>query len=124
VTRKPGGTSGDGQDTDFNDADFMAPATPAFDNRFSTPATPPSSLGNVGNSLYLSAGASGTTLSWANAAGATGYHVYQGETPGFMLSSPAPWATTTVPTTVDATLPSPILFYVVRATDGSQDSAN
>jgi hypothetical protein len=124
ATRKPGGAAGNGQDTDVNDADFLTPAAPAFRNRSSTPATPPSALGNVGNSLYLSAGASGTTLDWANAAGAAAYHVYRGTTAGFMGSTPPPWASPTANTTLDATPPSPILFYLVRATDGASDSAN
>jgi hypothetical protein len=123
VTRKPGSTQGNGQDTNDNTVDFLAPAAAVFHNRFSTPATPPVSLGNVKNTLYLSRGASGATLEWANAAGATGYHVYRGTTADFMSGSPAPWVTAPSNSVVDGALPAPILFYVVRATDGTVDSA-
>jgi len=123
VTRKPGGVQGNGQDTDDNAADFSAPAAPVFHNAASAPATPPTVLGNVKNTLYMTAGASGATLVWATAAGATGYHIYRGTAPNFMSGAPAPWMTAPSTTAVDGALPAPIYFYVVLATDGTSDSA-
>lgn len=119
-TRKPGGTSGNGQDTDDNAADFLAPATPSIHNGSSTPATPPSGvgLGHVGGTLYLTPGASGTSLGWANAANATSYNIYRGTTPDFMGLAPAAWKNSTSNTTTDPSAPAPVLYYVVRATDG------
>jgi hypothetical protein len=119
TTRRPGGTDGSGQDTDVNSDDFMAAATPVFHNRSSAVATPPVALGNVGNSLYLDGTVSGATLSWANAAGATAYRVYRGTTPDYMSAAPSPWATVTSSSSVDASLPATIYFYVVRATNGT-----
>jgi hypothetical protein len=106
----------------MNAADFQSqvPSTPH--NRFSPPATPPFSLGNVGPTLFLISQPAGTLLDWANAAGATGYHVYRGTTPGFLSGNPAPWMTTTQSRVVDADPPSPIFFYVVLATDGANES--
>ena len=58
------------------------------------------------------------------AAGATGYRVYRGTTAGFMGESPAPWATPDTPTAVDPTVPGMLLFHVVRAIDGTAESAD
>jgi len=123
VSRKPGGASGSGQDTDVNDADFLLPATPVFHNRFSPPATPPPAIGNVGNTLYLSTGGH---LDWAAAWNAAAYHVYRGTVPSFMSGSPPPFATPVSNTTTDAAVPAKgaIFFYVVRATDGVVDSSD
>jgi hypothetical protein len=123
VTRKPGDSGGNGQDTDLNDADFTAAGTASFRNRFSTPATPQSPLGNVKNTLFLSKSGGSATLTWANASGATGYRVYRGTTADFMTGAPAPWGTPSTNGTADADTPAPIFFYIVRATDGSGESA-
>jgi hypothetical protein len=123
VTRKPGGTSGNGQDTDANDADFLAPGTPVFRNRFSPPAAAPAPLGNVKNTLFLKKGVGGTELSWANASGATAYRVYRGAQAGFMAGSPAPWGTPATNGTIDGETPSAVFYYVVRATDGVAESS-
>ncbi len=122
VERLPGGTSGSGQDTDDNSADFqgLSPSVPR--NSSSPAATPPSSLGNVRATLFLTEGATTTELEWAAAAGATGYHVYRGTTPGFMGASPAPWQSPAVNAETDINQPSPVFFYVVLATDGSSVS--
>ncbi len=124
IDRKPGGTLGSGQDTDNNASDFQAQVPSAPHNRFSTPATPPSGLGNVGNTLFLRSLPAGTDLDWANAAAATAYRVYRGTAPGFMSGSPAPWMTAATSRLTDATLPAPgtALFYVARATDGVTES--
>lgn len=124
VSRKPGGGAGAGQDTDDNGQDFLAPASPVFHHRFSPRASPPGSLGNVRATLYLSKEAGGTRLTWANAAQATGYRVYRGTTAGFMAGSPAPWTTPSAATVLDADLPGPVWFYLVRATDGTGESAD
>jgi hypothetical protein len=124
IGRKPGGTSGSGQDTNVNSQDFQTASVSAPHNAASAPANPPSALGNVRATLFLTQGASGTTLQWARAAGASAYHVYRGTTPDFMTGSPSPWSTTTPASTLDASVPARIYFYVVRATDGSQDSAD
>lgn len=126
VSRRPGGSSGHGQDTDINSDDFLPPASPVFHNRESSPASPPSWLGNVRNTLFLIPGASGTQLEWANAAGATQYHVYRGEDPHFLAGSPSAWSTVTQTNTIDAALPPPGagLFYVIRASNGVQESVD
>ena len=126
VVRKPGGTSGSGQDSDNNSADFQSSTPSAPHNRFSTPATPPSSLGSVGMTLFLTNPVSGTLLDWANAAGATAYRVYRGSAGNFMGSSPSPWQTPTASQIVDASFPAPgaAWFYIVRATDGTNESSN
>jgi hypothetical protein len=77
----------------------------------------------VKNTLFLTQGASGESLDWGKAAGATGYHVYRGTTPEFMAGGPAPWQIPTRNGTIDPTPPSPNFFYVVRATDGTGESA-
>ena len=124
VSRKPGGVSGNGQDTDVNGADFSPPGSPVWRNHASTPASPPGSvLGNVKNTLYLSKVAGGASLEWANASGATGYPVYRGTTPDFMSGSPAAWASPALNGVSDTDLPSPLFFYVVKATDGSSVSS-
>jgi len=124
VVRKPGGSSGSGQDTDNNSSDFLSQVPSSPHNSTTTPAIPPGALGNVGNTLYLWPGASASELDWASAAAATGYRVYRGTTAGFLSGSPAPWQTSTPSATVDAASPSPIFYYVVRATDGTNESAN
>lgn len=124
ISRLPGGESGAGQDTDVNASDFAAPASPVFHNQLSTPASPGGGLGNVKNTLYLSKVPGGARLDWANAAGATQYRVYRGTTPDFMASAPVPWATPGTNTQTDAELPSPVHFYVIRASDGSSESAD
>jgi hypothetical protein len=78
----------------------------------------------VRTTLFLTTGGSGATLDWGRAAGATAYNVYRGAAPGFMSGSPAPWMTLPQNTLVDGALPAPIFFYVVRATDGSAESAD
>ncbi len=123
IVRLPGGASGAGQDTDNNSADFAAQAVSAPHNAASATATPPSGLGNVGPTLFLTPGASGTDLDWASAAGATAYRLYRGTAPGFMAAPPAP-QTVTPSAAVDATPPAPVLYYVVRATDGISESAD
>jgi len=122
VSRKPGGSFGHGQDTDINSDDFLAAQASAFHNRASVPASPPVLLGNVKNTLFLTKGPTGSQLDWARAAGATGYRIYRGTTSGFLSGSPAPWQTTADPMWIDPTVPVPILFYVVKATDGTGES--
>ncbi len=126
VTRLPGGALGSGQDTDVNSIDFGAPATPVFHSRASAPASPPATLGNVGASLYLDRTVSAATLTWGYAAGATAYRVYRGTTPDFMVGAPAPWQSPSSNSVADAGLPTPggAFFYVVRATDGTNESAD
>ncbi|MFN7965913.1 MAG: lamin tail domain-containing protein [Acidobacteriota bacterium] len=124
VSRKPGGALGAGQDSDINSDDFLPPATPLFHNRFDTPASPPSGLGNVGNSLFLLQSVSGTTLTWGRASSAIGYRVYRGTTPDFMTGSPPPWQSPTTNTVVDVTSPAPVYYYLVRATDGTSESSD
>lgn len=124
VMRNPGGTQGSGQDTDNNQSDFQSQIPSNPHNSSNSPATPPSSLGNVGNTLFLATGVSATNLTWANASGASAYRIYRGTTPGFMGGSPVPWQTSSVNNHNDATIPSPILFYVIRATDGTNESAD
>ncbi|HJQ97769.1 MAG TPA: fibronectin type III domain-containing protein, partial [Candidatus Polarisedimenticolaceae bacterium] len=115
VTRKPGDASGNGQDTDVNNADFSAPAAGAFRNSASTPATSPSALGNVRDTLYLSKSGSTAILDWGNASGATGYRVYRN---GLLWASPA------VSTVSDLEVPSSLFLYLVHATDGTNESAD
>jgi len=122
-TRKPGDTTGNGQDTDVNDADFQSPATAVFRNRLSTPATPPGVLGNVKATLFLAKGAGGAELSWASAQGATGYRVYRGTAPNFMSGIPAPWSTPSTNGTADAETPVEVFFYLVKATNGVGESS-
>jgi hypothetical protein len=122
VSRRPGGTSGAGQDTDVNSDDFLAPQASSFRNRASSPANPKAALGNVKNTLFLSKGASGEQLEWAGAAGASSYNVYRGTSAGFMSGAPSPWQNTPATTVIDAGPASPILFYVVKATDGTAES--
>lgn len=124
VSRKPGGALGAGQDTDVNSNDFLSPATPAFHNRFDTPASLPAALGNVGNSLFVSQTVSGTTLTWGRATAATAYRAYRGTAPDFMTGNPAPWQTPVGSSVIDVSLPTPIFFYLVRATDGLNESAD
>lgn len=78
------------------------------------------------NTLYLDREPADARLEWANAAGATGYRVYRGTSADFMTSSPAPWAVLPSNHATDADVPPPggIFFYVVRATDGSTESAD
>jgi len=115
VTRKPADASGNGQDTDVNDADFAAPATAAFRSAASPPATPPAGLGNVRNTLYLSKSAGTVTLDWGAASGASGYRVYRNT---LLWASPAASAVS------DPEIPATSFFYVVRATDGTVESAD
>ncbi len=121
--RKPGDATGNGQDTDTNDADFQSPGTAVFRNRLSAPATPPAALGNVKNTLFLAKGAGGTELSWASAQGATGYRVYRGPSADFMAGNPAPWSTPSANGTADTETPATVFFYLVRATDGIGESS-
>jgi len=123
-TRKPGGSSGSGQDTNVNNDDFLAAAASTPHNSSSTPATPPSPLGNVGWTLYLTKGASETDLAWGSACAATAYHVYRGTAPNFMAGSPSPWQAPTATSTLDTAAPSSVLYYVIRATDGTNESAD
>ena len=124
IQRKPGGTSGSGTDTDNNSSDFSSLVPSVPHNASSTPASPPTGLGTVGMTLYISADVSGATLEWAAAAFATAYHVYRGTTKNFMAGSPAVWQTPTVTSLIDASVPPPIYYYVIRATDGTNESAN
>jgi hypothetical protein len=41
-----------------------------------------------------------------------------------MGSSPAPWETTVSTSTTDIAAPAQVFFYVVRATDGTSESAD
>lgn len=122
LLRRPGGAAGSGQDTDDNAADFQALAPSAPRNRFSAPATPPSSLGNVGPTLFLAQTPAGAQLDWANAAGASGYRTYRGTSGDFMLSSPAPWSEIAASGVLDPEIPATVFFYMVRATDGASES--
>lgn len=124
VSRKPGGSEGNGQDTDVNSDDFLSPASPVFHNRTSAPASPPVWLGNVSHSLYLTQHPSGTLLEWAGAAGATEYRVYRGPDPGLIPGSEPPWRIETGTSAIDPARPSPGegLFYLVRASNGTQES--
>jgi hypothetical protein len=115
VTRKPGDASGNGQDTDVNDADFAGPAAPTFRNTGSTPAAPPAALGNVRNTLYLSKSGTTANLDWGNASGATGYRVYR---------NAVLWASPAASTTSDTELPAGLFLYLVHATDGTSESAD
>jgi len=124
VARKPNDAFGNGQDTDVNNDDFLAPASFAFHNRSSTPAFPPSALGSVESTLFLAKSGGNAVLSWAAASGATGYRVYRGATPGFMGGAPAPWATPSAHTVTDGEAGAPVWFYLVRATDGTTESPN
>lgn len=126
ITRRPGGTEGSGQDTDVNLDDFLPPAPPVFHNRASAPASVPMALGNVGPSLYLEPSFSGTILRWARAVGATGYPVYRAGTPDAFGPGAVPWQTVPGNATTDTTRPEPgtSFFYVVRATDGTNESEN
>lgn len=124
VMRRPGSTQGNGQDTDVNADDFLPPATSTPHNRFDSPASPPATLGNVGNSLFLSSSVSATNLQWGAAAAATTYRVYRGSVPNFMAGNPAPWQSVANTTVVDASSATPIYYYLVRASDGSQESAD
>ena len=124
VVRKPGGSAGNGQDTDVNDADFLPPATQAFHDASSSPAAPPTPLGNVGPTLFLDRGPAGTVLRWGAALGATGYRVYRGTTGGFMGGGPTPWDTPLPTSSVDPQVPAGLFLYVVRASDGASESAD
>jgi hypothetical protein len=80
----------------------------------------------VGPTLYFE-GASTADLGWANAANATGgYRVYRGTTPDFKTppNSPPPWQTVATNSVTDSATPPPIFFYVIRATDGTGESAD
>jgi hypothetical protein len=123
ISRKPADATGNGQDTDLNDADFNAPSGPGFRNRFSTPAIPASALGNVKNTLFLAKDAFGAELTWANASAATGYRVYRGTSADFMAVNPPPWASPAANGATDAETPAEIFFYVVHAVDGAGESA-
>lgn len=122
ISRRPGGESGAGQDTDGNAADFNPPVSSSFHNRASAPAVPAASLGNVKDTLYLSKDGSAARLDWANALGASAYHVYRGTSPGFLSGSPVPWSLPTTNAAADAELPESIFYYVVRASDGTAES--
>jgi hypothetical protein len=123
ISRRPGGEAGAGQDSDDNAMDFLSSATPLFHNRFSPPASPPASLGHVRDTLYLTSEAGATRLDWAAAAGATGgYRVYRFDTPDGGVSPPPPWLTTAQTTAVDGATPPSIWFYIVRATDGIDET--
>jgi hypothetical protein len=74
--------------------------------------------------LYLERGPVGTDLRWGRAAGATSYRVYRGTTPGFLAGSPVPWSVVSQENETDPEVPAGILFYVVRATDGSVESSD
>jgi hypothetical protein len=90
------------------------------------PADNPSVAAHVwrtGHTLFLSKGAGGATLVWANASGATGYRVYRGTTADFMTGAPGAWGTPSTNGTADAETPVSIFFYIVHATDGSGESA-
>lgn len=120
ILRKPGGAQGSGTDSDDNSVDFLGLAPSVPHNSSSTPATPPagSVLGHVGPTLYLTAGASESELSWANAANATSYNVYRGTAPDFMTAGPVPWKSTAANSSADASAPAAVYYYVVRCTDG------
>ncbi len=124
IARKPGGSAGNGQDTDVNATDFSAPASPVFRSSTNPPAPPVSPLGNVRATLYLAPGVAETELSWARAVGATAYNAYRGTTPDFMGAAPAPWTTVPENDAADAEIPMSLFFYVVRATDGTEESAD
>ena len=128
VTRKPGGDSGSGQDTDVNSDDFLAAGTPNFHNSSSPPvACPAGTVGNVGSTLYLTSEVSGTQFIWANASGATGYKVYRGTSGDFADPTPPPeslWKSPTTNSETDTQTPSAVFFYVVHAVNGSCESAD
>lgn len=121
-SRRPGGEAGAGQDSDDNAVDFHSPATPLLHNRFSPPASPPGSLGHVRDTLYLTNEGGTTRLEWAAAAGATAYRVYRFDTPDGGVSPPPPWLTTTEPRALEPATPPSIWFYIVRATDGVDET--
>jgi hypothetical protein len=121
LVRKPGGTDGSGHDTDVNSADFQAGVLSTPHNGLSAPATPPSALGNVRSTLFLTPGASGTSLEWGRAAGATAYRVYRGTEPGFLDGAPAPWMVVVEPRLIVQRPADPLLRR--RATDGVAESS-
>ena len=124
VSRKPGGTSGNGQDTDDNSADFFGAAAPSWHTSASAAATPALALGNVRNTLFLWREVSGERFDWGDAFGATGYRVYRGQAPDFMTGGPAAWQSPTGSTLLDPTLPVDVDYYVVRASDGTNVSSD
>ena len=93
ISRKPDDQYGNGTDTDVNSADFNAPAAPDIHNSSSTPATAPpsgSALGRVGVTVFLTPGASATSIEWGSTPGAASYNVYIGSTADFMTTPPSP----------------------------------
>jgi hypothetical protein len=123
IVRRPGGTQGAGTDTDNNSSDFQSQVPSVPHNSSSAPATPPSGIGNVGPTLYLS-GSGATGLAWAKAVAATSYRVYRGTAADFMAGAPAPWQTVVANSVTDSSSPSPIYVYVVHAWDGTNESAD
>ena len=129
ISRKPDDQYGNGTDTDVNSADFNAPATPDIHNSSSTPATAPpsgSSLGRVGVTVFLTPGASATSVEWGNTPGATSYHVYVGTTSDFMTTPPSPVAAATN-SHLDSTDPQTnpqtrCVYFKIFAFDGTDES--
>lgn len=121
IKRKPDDTTGNGQDTDNNQNDFLSPSAPSFRNSSSTPATLPQNLGVVGKTLFLSKEGSQTLLEWGRAAGASEYHIYSGASPDFMNNPPSP-IIQTANSAINSEIPSPVLYFVVLAGNGSDES--
>ncbi len=122
ISRKPDDQYGNGTDTDINSADFNAPATPDIHNSASTPATAPpsgSALGRVGVTVFLTPGASATSIEWGSTPGATSYHVYIGSTPDFMDTPPAPVNVTTNSYLDSTECP---VYFKIFAFDGTNES--
>lgn len=121
ISRKPNDSTGNGFDTDNNQNDFLLPSVPVFRNSLTPPATPPIELGVVGKTLRLRQNGSQTNLEWGRAPGATEYHIYSGITPDFMGSSPTPVIVSTS-NYLDSQNPSSIIYFVVLAGNGTDES--
>ncbi len=121
ISRKPNDTTGNGEDTDNNQNDFLSPATLIFRNSSSPPASVNIELGVVGKTLRLRQVDSQTTLEWGRAAGATEYHIYSGTTADFMSHFPAP-VVVSDNSYIDSEIASPVIYFNVLAGNGTDES--
>ncbi|MCX7829843.1 MAG: hypothetical protein N2445_02110, partial [Acidobacteria bacterium] len=123
ISRKPNDSTGNGVDTNNNQNDFLSPATPVFRNSSTAPAMVPAQLGIVGKTLRLKQEGAQTILEWGRAPGATEYHLYSGTAPDFMNNPPSP-AVKTSNNAIDSEIPSPIIYYNVLASNGTDESTD